>query len=168
MFWTQGHNYEMNDYKIWKDGYPCTKFRNSYAVGTSIATDFSGTDFPLFRLADAYLMYAECVVRGANNGTPGQALQYVNAIRNRAGASLITAGDLTLNFILDERGRELNFEGHRRSDLIRYGKFAGGSYLWPWKGGVKEGTSIPEHYNLYPIPLKAMQANPNLTQNPGY
>lgn len=168
LFWTQGHNYEMNDYKVWKDGYPCTKFRNSNAVGTSIATDFSGTDFPLFRLADAYLMYAECVVRGANNGTPGQALQYVNAIRNRAGASLITAGDLTLNFILDERGRELNFEGHRRSDLIRFGKFTGGSYVWPWKGGVKEGTSIPEHYNLYPIPLKAMQANPNLTQNPGY
>ncbi|MBU3681342.1 MAG: RagB/SusD family nutrient uptake outer membrane protein [Flavobacterium sp.] len=167
-FWTQGHNYEMNDYKIWKDGYPCTKFRNTFAVGTSIATDFSGTDFPLFRLADAYLMYAECVLRGATNGTPGQALQYVNAVRSRSNAAPISAGDLTLNFILDERGRELNFEGHRRSDLIRFGKFTGGSYLWPWKGGVKEGTSIPEHYNLYPIPLKAMQANPNLTQNPGY
>lgn len=167
-FWTQGHSYEMNDYKIWKDGYPCTKFRNTFAVGTSIATDFSGTDFPLFRLADAYLMYAECVLRGATNGTPGQALQYVNAVRNRSNAASITAAELNLNFILDERGRELNFEGHRRSDLIRFGKFTGGSYLWPWKGGVKEGTSIPEHYNLYPIPLKAMQANPNLTQNPGY
>jgi hypothetical protein len=113
-------------------------------------------------------MYAECVLRGATNGTPGQALQYVNAVRNRSNAASITAAELNLNFILDERGRELNFEGHRRSDLIRFGKFTGGSYLWPWKGGVKEGTSIPEHYNLYPIPLKAMQANPNLTQNPGY
>ena len=168
LFWTQGHSYEMNDYKIWTDGYPCVKFRNLNAVGTSIATDFSGTDFPLFRLADTYLMYAECVLRGATNGTSGQALQYVNAVRSRANAAPISAGDLNLNFILDERGRELNFEGHRRSDLIRFGKFAGGSYVWPWKGGVKEGTAIPEHYNLYPIPLKAMQANPNLTQNPGY
>jgi hypothetical protein len=168
LFWTQGHSYEMNDYKIWTDGYPCVKFRNSNAVGTSIATDFSGTDFPLFRLADTYLMYAECVLRGATNGTPGQALQYVNAVRTRSNATPISAGDLTLNFILDERGRELNFEGHRRSDLIRFGKFSGGSYVWPWKGGVKEGTAIPMHYNLYPIPLKAMQANPNLTQNPGY
>ncbi len=168
LFWTQGHNYEMNDYKIWKDGYPCVKFRNSNAVGTSIATDFSGTDFPLFRLADAYLMYAECVLRGAANGSAGEALAYVNAVRTRANATAISAADLNLNFILDERGRELNFEGHRRSDLIRFGKFTGGSYLWPWKGGVKEGTAIPEHYNLYPIPLKAMQANPNLTQNPGY
>jgi hypothetical protein len=168
LFWTEGHSYEMNDYRTWKDGYPSVKFRNSNSVGASIATNFSGTDFPLFRLADAYLMYAECVLRGATNGTLGQALQYVNAVRNRSNVADISEGELNLNFILDERGRELNFEGHRRSDLIRFGKFTGGSYVWPWKGNVKDGTSIPDHYNLFPIPLKAMQANPNLTQNPGY
>jgi hypothetical protein len=121
----------------------------------------------MFRLADAYLMLAESILRGGG-GSTNDALFYVNAIRARSKASLINAGDLTLNFILDERARELNFEGHRRTDLIRFGKFSGGSYLWPWKGGVKDGTSISDDYKLFPIPLKAIQANSNLTQNPGY
>ena len=125
-------------------------------------------DIQVLRLADAYLMYAECVVRGAAGGSNGQALDYVNQIRTRAGAATITAGDLTLDFILDERGRELTFEGHRRTDLIRFGKFTGGSYLWPWKGNALNGAAIPATYRLFPIPQKALEANPNLTQNPGY
>lgn len=168
LFWTNGHTFEMTDYKQWTNGYPSTKFRNSNFGGSSTPTDFSGTDFPLFRLADAYLMYAECVVRGASGGSTAQALTYVNNIRLRSNATVVSAGDLTLDFILDERGRELMFEGHRRTDLIRFGKFSGGSYLWPWKGGVMNGTSIPSTYELFPIPLLALQANPNLTQNPGY
>jgi hypothetical protein len=167
LFWTTGHNYEMNDYKKWIDGYPCVKFRNKNFSSSSILTDFSNTDFPLFRLADAYLMYAECFVRGGG-GSQNDALLYVNNIRNRSNATPINISQLTLDFILDERARELNFEGHRRTDLIRFGKFTGGTYLWPWKGNVKDGVSIPTHYNLFPIPLRALQANPNLTQNPGY
>jgi hypothetical protein len=167
LFWTTGHSFEMTNYKTWTDGFPSTKFRNTNFEGSTIATQFSPTDFPLFRLADAYLMYAECVLRGGG-GTRSQALAYVNDVRARSHADVITDGDLTLDYILDERGRELNFEGHRRTDLIRFHKFSGGSYLWPWKGGVKDGTAIPETYDLFPIPLKAMQANPNLTQNPGY
>jgi hypothetical protein len=167
LFWTTGHNYEMNDYKKWIDGYPCVKFRNNNFSSSSILTDFSNTDFPLFRLADAYLMYAECFVRGGG-GSQNDALLYVNNIRNRSNATPINISQLTLDFILDERARELNFEGHRRTDLIRFGKFTGGTYLWPWKGNVKDGVSIPTHYNLFPIPLRALQANPNLTQNPGY
>jgi hypothetical protein len=62
----------------------------------------------------------------------------------------------------------LNLEGHRRTDLIRFGKFTGGSYVWPWKGGAKDGASIPDTYKLFPIPLSALQSNPNLKQNPGY
>jgi len=165
---TKRHNYEMNDYKLWIDGFPSIKFRNTYFAGPTTISLFTSTDFPLFRLADAYLIYAECVLRGATGGSNSQALDYVNQIRTRSHANPITAGELTLDFILDERARELNFEGHRRTDLIRFGKFTGGSYLWPWKGGVKDGTAIPATYNLFPIPLKAMQANPNLTQNPGY
>ncbi|MFM2213706.1 MAG: Starch-binding protein SusD [Bacteroidota bacterium] len=168
LFWTAGHSYEMTNYKTWTDGFPCTKFRNTNFSGPTTPTSFSSTDFPLFRLADAYLMYAECVVRGGSGGTTSQALAYVNQVRNRSGAPSITAGELTLDFLIDERGRELNFEGHRRSDLIRFGKFTGGSYLWPWKGNVLNGTSIPDTYKLFPIPLTALDANPNLTQNPGY
>ena len=168
LFWTEGHNYEMTDYKEWTDGYPAIKFRNTNSQGSSTPTQFSSTDFPLFRLADANLMYAECVVRGASSGTITDALQYVNDNRIRSNASTIGQSELTLDFILDERGRELNFEGHRRSDLIRFGKFTGGSYLWPWKGNTQNGASIPETYKLFPIPLQALEANPNLEQNPGY
>ncbi|TNJ45213.1 RagB/SusD family nutrient uptake outer membrane protein [Tamlana fucoidanivorans] len=168
LFWTSGHNYEMNDYKEWKDGYPAIKFRNSNADGSGIATSFSSTDFPLFRLADAYLMYAECVLQKASGGDEATALKYVNDVRERSNATPINSTQLTLDFILDERGRELNLEGHRRSDLIRFKKFTGGSYVWPWKGNVAEGTSIPEHYKRFPIPLQALQANPNLSQNEGY
>ena len=168
LFWTDGHNYEMTDYKKWTDGYPSIKFRNSNADGTSTPTSFSSTDFPLFRLADAYLMYAECVLNGATGGSDTDALKYVNDVRTRAGASAISQSALTLDFILDERGRELNLEGQRRSDLIRFGKFTGGNYLWPWKGNTQNGTSIPDTYKLFPIPLTALDANPNLTQNPGY
>ena len=168
LFWTAGHTYEMTDYKEWVNGYPSTKFRNSNFGASSSPTQFSGTDFPLFRLADAYLIYAECVARGAGGGSVTQAVDYVNQIRGRSDAALITAGDLTIDFVLDERGRELMFEGHRRTDLIRFGKFTGGSYLWPWKGNALNGASIPSTYKLFPIPLTALQANPNLTQNPGY
>jgi hypothetical protein len=166
LFWTQGHNFEMNDYREWTDGYPSTKFRNSNFAGTSAATDFSNTDFPLFRLADAYLIYAELAARGAANTDAATGLGYLNQVRTRAGASSLTS--YTDMDVLDERARELNLEGHRRSDLIRYNRFTGGSYIWPWKGGVAQGTSIPDTYKLFPIPTTALQANPNLTQNPGY
>ena len=168
LFWTEGHNFEMTDYKEWTDGYPSVKFRNTNFSGTSLPSSFSSTDFPLFRLADAYLMYAECAIRGASGANMNTAAQYVNDVRTRSNASTITETELTLQFMIDERARELNLEGHRRTDLIRFGMFTGSSYLWPWKGGVLNGTSIPDTYNLYPIPSSALQANLNLTQNPGY
>lgn len=166
LFWTSGHNFEMTDYKTWKDGFPSVKFTNKNSNGTGNVTSFSSTDFPLFRLADAYLMYAECAVRGATGTTVAQGLTYLNEVRKRASATALPS--YTLQTVLDERGRELGLEGVRRQDLIRFGKFTGGSYLWPWKGGVKDGKSIPDAYKLFPIPFTAIQANPNLTQNPGY
>jgi len=167
LFFTEGHSYEMTDYKMWKDGYPSTKFRNTNALSPVTApTPFSGTDFPLFRLADAYLMYAECAIR--TGGDLSRALSYVKLVRDRSHAGSTVLGDMNLDFILDERARELNLEGHRRTDLIRFGKFTGGSYLWPWKGGMVNGTPIPDNYNLFPIPLQAMEANPNLKQNNGF
>lgn len=166
LFWTSGHSYEMNDYKNWTDGFPADKFWNKNSDGTGPVTTFSSTDFPLFRLSDAYLIYAECALRGASTATVSQGLTYVNFVRARAGASPLAS--ITLPTILDERARELNFEGMRRQDLIRFGKFTGGSYIWPWKGGVKDGTSIPSTYNVFPIPSTALQSNSNLTQNAGY
>lgn len=167
LFFTEGHSYEMTDYKTWTDGYPSIKFRNTNAMSPITApTPFSGTDFPLFRLADAYLMYAECAIR--TGGDMSKAFKYVKLVRDRSNAGSITQGQLTLDFILDERARELNLEGHRRTDLIRFGKFTGGNYLWPWKGGAVNGTAIPETYKLFPIPLQALEANPNLKQNNGY
>ena len=168
LFWTNGHNFEMTNYRTWTDGYPSVKFRNTNFNGSSTPTDFSSTDFPLYRLADVYLMYAELAIRGASGASMTDAVTYVNLVRTRSNASTISLGQLTLDFILDERARELNFEGHRRTDLIRFGKFTGGSYLWPWKGNTVNGTSIPSTYNLFPIPEQALQANLNLQQNPGY
>ena len=113
-------------------------------------------------------MYAECVVRGATGGSLTEAVTYVNAVRTRSNALTISSSELDLDFLIEERGRELMLEGHRRSDLIRFGMFTGGSYLWPWKGNTVNGASIPVTYNVFPIPLTALQANPNLSQNPGY
>lgn len=166
LFWTGGQNYEMTDYKTWVDGFPSTKFWNKNSDGSGSVTSFSSTDFPLFRLSDAYLIYAECALRGASSANIAQGLTYVNAIRARAGTTPFVS--INLQNVLDERARELNFEGVRRQDLIRFGKFTGSSYLWPWKGGVKDGTSIPSYYNVFPIPSTALQSNPNLTQNTGY
>jgi hypothetical protein len=98
-------------------------------------------------------------------------LGYVNALRQRAygdASGNITDPELTLAFILDERGRELMWEGTRRTDLVRYGQFTGGTYIWAWKGGTQAGTATDPHLNIYPIPASQLVANPKLTQNPGY
>jgi starch-binding outer membrane protein, SusD/RagB family len=94
----------------------------------------------------------------------------VNAIRTRAygdASGNITDSELTLNFILDERARELLWEGHRRTDLVRFDRFTSNG-VWQWKGNVLAGTTTDAHLNLYPIPASELVANPGLTQNPGY
>ena len=170
-FYTAGQDTVVNNISTFTDGVAAPKYSN-LTSGGSPGTDgtFPDTDFPMFRLADAYLIYAECFLRGGG-GTQGQAVAYINALRERAfGVTTgdIAAGDLTLQFVLDERSRELLWEGHRRSDLIRYGQFTGGSYLWAWKGGSKAGVATDAHLNLFPIPLNELSANPNMKQNPGY
>ncbi len=174
LFWSDGQSLEINDIGLFTDGYAITKFRNRKLDGTPSDTDqpvFVDTDWPVFRLADAYLMYAESVLRGGTGGSRSQALNYVNAIRERAFGNTsgnITDAQLTLDFILDERARELFWEGHRRTDLIRFGVFTGGDYLWPWKGNVQEGVASERHRDLFPIPSAEIGANPNLEQNTDY
>lgn len=172
-FYTAGQSLAINDVGSFTDGYAVTKWRNvtsTNVAGSDPDGNFADTDFPVFRLADAYLMYAECVARGAG-GSVGTAVTYVNALRQRAyGNSTgdISAANITPDFILDERARELHWEGHRRTDLIRYGKFTGGSYIWPWKGNVASGTPTSSFRDIFPIPQNALSANRNLQQNPGY
>ncbi len=155
----------------WFDGFAAPKFQNVTSTGAAGSNPTHvDTDFPMFRLADAYLIYAEANLRGGG-GSAGTALGYVNALRQRAYGGTsgdITAGQLTLDFILDERSRELLWEGHRRNDLIRFGRFAGSAYNWSWKGGTLAGAAFASHLNLYPIPANELVANPNLTQNTGY
>jgi hypothetical protein len=168
-FYTDGQSLEINNISTFTDGYAVTKYINVNSDGSKAQrTDIPDTDFPMFRISDAYLMYAEAVVRGATTGNSATAVGYVNQIRARANATNITASDLTLDFLLAERGRELFWECHRRTDLIRFGKFTGGSKIWQWKGGTINGTATESFRDLMPIPAKTIQANPTLKQNPGY
>lgn len=174
LFYTDGQKKEINDLYTFTDGYAIQKYRNVSSTGvpgSDPTGNFPDTDFPMFRLADVYLMYAEAVLRGGAGGDMNTALQYVNQIRERAygnNSGDITASSLTLDFILQERARELFWEAHRRTDLIRFGRFTSDSYLWPWKGGVKDGKGVEAYRNLFPLPSADITANPNLVQNPGY
>jgi hypothetical protein len=116
-------------------------------------------------------MYAEAVLRGGTGGSASAALGYVNEIRNKAyggTAGHISQAALTLNFIIDERARELYWECHRRTDLIRFGLFTGGDYVWQWKGAIQPGQATDSKYDLFPIPDSELGANPNLDPTPGY
>lgn len=171
-FWTPGQTLEISDLSQFNQGFGVTKFRNVTSAGVpqNLSLNFSSVDFPMLRLADMMLVYAEAATRG--NADRATALGYVNQIRERAfrtGApSAITDAQMTPDFILDERAREMHWEGSRRTDLIRYGKFTEGAYLWPWKGGLSDGKSVDDKYKLFPIPAADLTANPSLKQNPGY
>jgi starch-binding outer membrane protein, SusD/RagB family len=170
-FWTDGQTVDVVAISNFTNGIASPKFENVTSAGKagSNATH-PDTDFPMFRLGDAYLIYAEAHLRGGG-GDRAQALAYVNALRERAYGNTsadITDADLTLQFILDERGRELLWEAHRRTDLVRYHLFTGGDYVWQWKGGAPAGTATETFRDLYPLPASELTTNPNLTQNPGY
>ncbi|HEY4112007.1 RagB/SusD family nutrient uptake outer membrane protein [Puia sp.] len=175
-FWQTGQTLDMTDMYTATAGFSTFKYRNITKSGAPAphadpAGNYSDIDFPLFRFGEIYLIYAESVLRGGTGGDAGTALKYVDSLRSRAyggAAGVIPAGQLTTDFILDERGRELYYEACRRTDLIRYGKFTTGAYLWAWKGGVESGTAVADKYNLFPIPSTDLSSNPNLKQNPGY
>jgi starch-binding outer membrane protein, SusD/RagB family len=173
-FWTNGQNLEIADITSFNDGYPLIKYRNvssTGAPGSDPARVFTDNDFPMMRLADVYLMYAEAVLRGGTGGSTATALGYLNALRTRAYGNTtgnITLAQMTLDFIIDERARELAWEATRRTDLIRFNRFTGSNYLWPWKGGVAAGTGVGDFRRLFPIPAADLTANPNLRQNTGY
>lgn len=166
-FFTRSQTLEVNDLTDRYQGYAVPKWQNVSSTGVAGGNPtFPETDLPVFRLADAYLIYAEAVLRGASNGSQSTAVEYVNNVRERAGLGRdIDASELTLDFMIDERGREFIWEGHRRSDLVRFGLFTGSQYVWSWKGGQQSGASLGACKDVYPLPVGELSANPNLPPN---
>jgi hypothetical protein len=152
-------------------GLAVVKFKNVTSAGATPASSngtFCSTDFPLFRLGEMYLINAEATLRGGS-GNPLTPAQDINVLRNRAYNN--ASGNVTnvaLRDVLNERQKELYWEGFRRTDLIRYGLFTSSAYVWPWKGGSRDGAGVSANFNLFPIPTSDITNNPNLIQNPGY
>lgn len=163
-------------------GYGYIKWRNVTKEDQIPASGdaYTSIDFPLFRTGEAYLTAAEAILRGAE-GTMDEALRYVNEIRQRAYMSgkyakngvrsdvsgIIGLNELTLDFLMAERQRELASELVRRTDLIRFGKFTKG-YNWDWKNAERLGADVDDHFQLFPIPQTEFSNNPQLKQNDGY
>lgn len=168
MFWTENRTLEIEKPSEFTQGYSVTKFKNitkAGVIGSDPNKQFPDMDFPLFRLAEANLTFAEATLRAGGDKT--LALKAINDLRDRAKASEISESDLTLDFILDEKSREFYFETQRRVDLIRFNKYTS-NYTWDWKGGVAAGNSVADHLKLLPIPVSQLSANSNLVQNPEY
>lgn len=165
MFWTKDRTLEIKTTTIFKEGLSVIKFSNNRSdKKPAYDTKWVDTDVPLFRLAEAYLTFAEATLR--SGGAESAVLPLINELRTRAGAT--TLDHITIGGILDERARELYFECVRRTDLIRYGYYTSANYVWDWKGGDPKGTGVNGIYNLLPLPITDMNANSNLVQNPGY
>ncbi len=172
---------------------PISKWRREYEInlaGVTRINNNTSCNFPIIRYADVLLMAAEADLR-VNGGTPSaQAVTYFNQVRRRAyGATNVNtplpAADVTtftMQDIMDERSRELCFEGVRRLDLIRWGvyttvmqelvnintAFAPSALLVASNTAANNFLSNPIKFSLFPIPANEIIAAPNLTQNPGW
>lgn len=150
-----------------QSGLSIVKWQNIRSDGAATShTEYPDTDIPLLRLAEAYLTRAEANYR---LGDTNAALQDIVTLRSHRGCTAQpSASDIDEMYILDEWAREFYLEGRRRSDLVRFDCFTTDKYLWDWKGGVKEGRSVSDIYNVFPIPETDINNNPNMTQNEGY
>lgn len=148
------------------EGFTCLKFRNVRSDGKAAsAINFVDTDLPLLRVAEAYLTYAEASIR--LNGQNATATKYINELRKRANAEQIPS--CTIEDVFDEWSREFWFEGRRRMDLVRFGRFGGQSdYRWEFMNNVPDGGAFSSNYNVYGLPSTDLDTNTNLKQNPGY
>jgi hypothetical protein len=176
LFYSKGHTLSVeNESSFANGGYAYMKFSNLHADGsTPHHTQFADTDFPMMRMAEAYLTYAEADARLNGGNCSADALQKIIALRQRANAnSNLTA--FSLKQIEDEWSREFAYEARRRMDLIRFNHFGGQSsnspadvYRWEWMGGTQNGSLFDAHFNIFAIPSSDLNANENLSQNPGY
>ena len=140
---------------------------NKYKPGRQADAHYFSNDWVVYRLTWIYFAKAEALMRKNGGIATQQAVDLINACKKRAFSAAdwtteaYTTATLAMDELLAERGREFIFEGFRRNDLIRYGKFVSGSW-WdhaPTNDATKE---------LFPIPLRQIAVNPNLVQNPGY
>lgn len=170
LFESRGRTYSIDKWGTFTNGFAVTKFNNIYSDGgASHDAQYVDTDFFFFRVAEAYLSYAEADARQNGGQATEDGLEKLNAVRARAHARALQSADLRT--ICDEWSREFYFEGRRRSDLIRFGYYGGNtSYTWTYKGSadVYEGTPFPAYRNVFAIPTTDIVANGNLTQNTGY
>ena len=171
MFYIKGRSESMDGaLYVFLNGWSCLKFNNiphnmdqdSY-LETAASKAYSDIDFPMIRLGEIYLIYAEACM---NLGQANTALPKVQKLAARAGVTAPTS--ITQEWLIEERARELMWEGHRRTDLIRYGKFTSSSFLWTYKGGSFSGQGFDDHMKIFAIPASELASNPELHQNPGY
>ncbi len=170
LFFTEGREQVISNNGDFKQGWSVVKYTNIRRDGAKASSaDFPDTDFPFYRLADAYLLYVEATLRGSGNSA--KAVELYNKIQERAfgnnNHNISSLSEITLDDLLDERAKELYWEGHRRTDLIRFGKYLTKS--WAFKGGNASGTNaIDSKYLLFPLPSTDVSANSNLKQNEGF
>lgn len=171
MFYIKGRSESMEDaLYVFLNGWSCLKFNNiphdmdnDSFLATAASKAYSDIDFPMIRLGEIYLIYAEACM---NLGQANTAMPKLRELSERAGVQAPTS--ITTDFLLEERARELMWEGHRRTDLIRYGKFTSSSFLWTYKGGSFSGQGFDDYMKIFAIPASELAANPELHQNPGY
>ncbi len=165
LFYGVDRNVDNEEVSQFTDGFSVAKWVNKRADGAKTSDpQFTDIDFPMFRLAEAYLTFAEA---SARLGHDADAKTYIDLLRSRAHAT--TQPSYSLDDICDEWAREFFYEARRRMDLVRFGKFGGNSdYVWMWKGGAKKGTNFGKYRNIYAIPNNDVIVNSNIVQNPGY
>lgn len=171
VFYIKGRSESMEDaLYVFLNGWSCLKFNNiphdmdnDSFLATAASKAYADIDFPMIRLGEIYLIYAEACM---NLGQANTALPKLQELGSRAGVQAPTS--ITTDFLLEERARELMWEGHRRTDLIRYGKFTSSSFLWTYKGGSFSGQGFDDYMKIFAIPASELAANPELHQNPGY
>lgn len=172
VFYIKGRQESMEDALYsFMNGWSCLKFNNipfgqtneSYLPQSALKS-FADVDFPMIRLGEIYLIYAEACM---HLGEEGMALPKLRELSSRAGVE--PPQQISQEFLVAERARELMWEAHRRTDLIRYGLFHTDAYRWPYKGGDSyAGQSFPEYKCIFPIPPTELATNDKLVQNPGY
>ena len=167
-FYIKGRTESMEDnLNTFLNGWSCIKFNNVphdmdavEFAGTAATKNFSDIDWPLIRLGEIHLIYAEACMHAG-----GSAATQLAALAERAGVAAPATVDA--EWLFAERARELMWEAHRRTDLIRYGKWISG-YNWTYKGGNFKGQDLPEYFNVFPVPSTELATNLDLVQNPGY